>query len=111
MAGTVIANNNTKHTVTILTKYGVVTLKLFATLYTEYNQKISIMNPSKPKEKIVLDDSWFKRGKLIIVYGFRRENMFNVRIDRTEGFPRSIGLIEGKNIDGSVVVRYKRKKT
>ena len=110
VTGTVIANNNTKHTVTVLTKYGVITLKLFSTLYTEYNQKISIMNPDKPKEKIVLDDSWFKRGKLIIAYGFRRENMFNVRMDRSEGFPRSIGLIENLNVDGTAVIRYKRKK-
>ncbi len=110
LAGTVIANNNTKHTVTILTKYGVVTLKLYSQLYTDFNQKISVMNPDKPKEKIVLDDSWFKRGKLILAYGYRRENMFNVRVDRSEGFPRSIGLIESIRIDGTIDVRYTRKK-
>lgn len=110
VAGTVIANNNTKHTVTILTKFGVVTLKLFSQLYTDFNQKFSVMNPSKPKEKIVIDDSWFKRGKLIIAYGYRKENMFNVRVDRSEGFPRSIGLIENVRIDGMAEIRYKRKK-
>ena len=110
VAGTVISNNNTKHTVTILTKYGVVTLKIYAQAYTDFNQKISVMNPNKPKEKIVLDESWFKRGKLIIAYGFRRENMFNVRTDYSEKMPRSIGLIETVNPDGSVTIRYKRKK-
>ena len=68
------------------------------------------MNPNKPKEKIVLDESWFKRGKLIIAYGFRRENMFNVRTDYSEKMPRSIGLIETVNPDGSVTIRYKSKK-
>ena len=110
VAGTVIANNNTKHTVTILTKYGVITLKLFAQLYTDFNQKFSTMDPNKPKTKIVIDDSWFKRGKLIIAYGYRRENMFNVRTDRTEGYPRSIGLIERINTDGTASIRYARKK-
>ncbi len=110
LAGTVIANNNTKHTVTILTKFGVVTLKLYSQLYTDFNQKISVMNPNKPKEKIVLDESWFKRGKLILAYGYRRENMFNVRVDRSEGFPRSIGLIEDVRQDGTANIRYTRKK-
>ena len=110
VAGTVISNNNTKHTVTILTKHGVITLKLYAQVYTDFNQKISVMNPDKPKEKIVLDESWFKRGKLIIAHGFRRENMFNVRTDYSEKLPRSIGLIEGVNLDGTASIRYRRKK-
>ncbi len=110
VAGTVISNNNTKHTVTILTKHGVITLKLYSQVYTDFNQKISVMNPDKPKEKIVLDESWFKRGKLIIAHGFRRENMFNVRTDYSEKLPRSIGLIEEVNLDGTASIRYRRKK-
>ena len=110
VAGTVIANNNTKHTVTILTKHGVVKIKMFAQLYTDFNQKFSTMDPQKPSVKIVIDDSWFKRGKLIIAHGFRRENMFNVRVDRSEGYARSIGLIERISVDGSASIRYNRKK-
>ena len=110
VAGTVIANNNTKHTVTILTKHGVVDLKMFAQLYTDFNQKYSTMDPKKPSVKIVIDDSWFKRGKLIIAHGFRRENMFNVRVDRAEGYARSIGLIESISTDGTANIRYHRKK-
>ena len=110
VAGTVIANNNTKHTVTILTKHGVITLKLYSQLYTDYNQKISVMNPKKAKEKIVLDESWFKRGKLIIAHGYRKENMFNVRVDRSQKYPRAIGLIEEVHADGTASIRYTRKK-
>lgn len=110
IAGTVIANNNTKHTVTILTKHGVVTLKMYAGLYVDFNQKFSVADPKKPKAKIVVDDSWFKRGKLIIAHGFRRENMFNVRVDRSETYPRSVGLIERISADGTASIRYHRKK-
>lgn len=110
IAGTVIANNNVKHTVTVLTKYGVVTLKMFAQLYTDFNQKYSVMDPNKPSVKIVIDDSWFKRGKLLIAYGYRRENMFCVRTDRSEGFARSVGLIENVRPDGIAQIRYTRKK-
>ena len=111
VAGTVISNNNTKHTVNILTQFGVVTLKLYSKTYTDYNQKFSVIDKNKKDSKIVVDESWFKRGKKIIAYGYRHENMFNVRTDYSDGFPRSVGLIEGLSQDGTASIRYKRRKT
>ena len=110
IAGTVIEVINAKHTVSLLTKYGVVDVKFYGDNYIKYNQKISEID-AKTKKKIVLDDSWFKRGNKILVYGFRREDTFVARAAKTEsGYGRLIGLIEQVNLDGSINVRYTRNK-
>lgn len=110
IAGTIIEVINAKHTVTLLTKYGVVDVKFYGNNYIKYNQKISEIDAST-KKKIVLDDSWFKRGNKILVYGFRREDTFVARAAKTEsGYGRLIGLIEQVNLDGSINVRYTRNK-
>lgn len=109
IAGTVIDSDKIKHLVSISTIYGVVNVKLFSNLFGLYNQKISSIDPVT-KKKIVIEQPWFKRGTKIIVHGFRRENMFVCKTDRTLNFPRTIGLIETVRADGTLDVRYRRKK-
>lgn len=109
LAGTVTDYDNTRHTISLLTKYGVVDVKMYAGLYTQFNQKISKLDPAT-KKKVVIDESFFKRGTKLIVYGYRKENMFSVKTDYSSGFKRSIGLIESIRDDGSLSVRYSRKK-
>ena len=70
--GTVIDKNNTKHTVTLLTPTGVVICKYFGGTYAHYNRTIKV------KGKLV-EDSWFKRGTLLVVSGFRRDDQFVVK--------------------------------
>lgn len=110
IAGTVTDCNNTKHIVSVLTKYGIVDVKFYASAYAQFNQKISVVDP-ETKKKTVVDDSWFKRGNKILVFGQRRENMFCARSDRSSGFaPRMVGLIGGVRPDGSLDIRYARTK-
>lgn len=109
LAGTVTDYDNSRHTISLLTKYGVVDVKMYAGLYTQFNQKISKLDPAT-KKKVVIDESFFKRGTKLIVYGYRKENMFSVKTDYSSGFKRSIGLIESIRDDGSLSVRYSRKK-
>lgn len=109
IAGTVISSNNTRHTVSLLTNYGVVDVKFYAGTYTQFNQKISEVDP-QTKKKTVLDDSWFKRGTKLIVYGQRRENLFCCKTHRINGYSRSVGLIEQINVDGSLSIRYNKIK-
>ena len=110
VAGTVIGANNGKHVVSLLTDTGVVEVKFYAEAYIKYNQKISTVD-SATNKKTVLDDSWFKRGANIIVYGSRRENVFAARNFKAEsGYYRMVGLIEQINIDGSANIRYNRNK-
>ena len=109
MAGTVINADNAKHIVSLSTLYGVINIKFFASMYGKFNQKISVVD-NKTKAKTVLDDSWFKRGNKIIVHGYRRENMFTVKTDYSQGYGGvAVGLIENIYADGSLNIRYQRK--
>lgn len=108
LIGTVIDADNSKHLVSISTIYGVVNVKFFINAYNQFNQKISQIN-AKTQKKSVLDDSWFKRGTKIIVYGFRKENTFIAKTSYDTGYPRTVGIIERIIADGSLDIRYKRK--
>lgn len=109
VAGTVIGNNNVRHTVSLLTTHGVVDVKFYATQYGNFNQIISSVDPAT-KKKTVLDQSWFKRGTKIIVNGFRRENMFVAKNMFIDHRPRCVGLIEAVAPDGTMSVRYGRRR-
>ena len=108
LAGTVVGTNNMRHMVSILTpRSGVVDVKLFGDAYVRYNKKISTVDPDT-KKKTVVDDSWFKRGNKIIVYGMRKENTFHCRGLKTEYGTRYVGLIKNVNHDGTLDISYKR---
>ena len=73
--GTVIAKDDMKSTVTILTpESGIVDVKFNREYYAMYNRQLSKLNPDGTKQ--VIESSWFKRGSLIMVNGFKRGNMF-----------------------------------
>jgi len=109
IAGTVTDSDKTKHIITLSTVYGIVSVKMYSNIFNIYNQKISSIDPAT-KKKVVIEQSWLKRGTKIIVYGFRRENMFVCRTDRSSNYPRTVGLIEDVHSDGTLEIRYRRRR-
>ena len=109
IAGTIINVVNGKHTISLLTRYGVVDVKFYKDAYNKYNQKISEVD-EKTKKKIVIDDSWFKRGNKVLVYGTRREDTFVAKNCKVDTYYRCVGLIENVNMDGSLEIRFTRNK-
>ena len=107
IAGTVVGTDNTKHIVTVLTKYGIVSVKFFGETYARFNKKISTIDP-ETKKKTVIDDTWFKRGTKLIFHGQRRENMFYCKGLKTTYGVRYAGLIEDIHTDGTLDIRYRR---
>ena len=75
--GTVIAKNDTKSSVTLLTTSGVVNVKFTRDYYAMFKKQISKKNPDG--SKTVMEKGWFTRGTLIMVTGFRREDTFVVK--------------------------------
>ena len=73
IAGTVLDKNKGKKIVYILTKDGVVGVKVSDYEFAKYDKKIVKING---KEKEILDDSWFKKGTLLVIRGYRREDDF-----------------------------------
>lgn len=106
IAGTVLDKNKNKHTVTILTTHGVVTLKLYASNYSYYDKQISVKN--NDGKKIVIENSWFKRGSKILVTGYRRGNQFIPKVYPNSVYQHSICLIEDVLDNGDLVLKTQR---
>ena len=92
IAGTVINADNNKHIVTILAHDGtVVDVKFPAFQYIHFNKVISQIG--EDGKKTVLDASWFARGNLLLINGFRRELSFIPKTNYDKGQRYSVQLI------------------
>lgn len=98
ICGTVIAKNNTKHTVSILTDTGVVDVKFFGGTYSHYNKQISRVNSDGTKT--VIEKPWFKRGTLLSFIGYRREDIFCPKTYRDSVFQHTVQKITSVSEDG-----------
>ena len=75
LCGTVIAKDDLKSSISILTKgSGVVNVKMTKDYYARYNAQLSEVGIDGKKH--VMEKGWFKRGTLVVVNGFRRGNTF-----------------------------------
>lgn len=76
IAGTVLGKDAYKHMVYLLTPDGVITLKMTKDIFANYNRIISEI---KNGEKTVLEKSWFLKGTLLYVNGYKSGEVFRVR--------------------------------
>lgn len=75
--GTVLDKDKAKKSVTLLTKSGVVTVKIFGQVYSHYDKQLSERGADGKKH--VTEKSWLSRGNKIIVTGIRREDSFQAK--------------------------------
>lgn len=104
--GTVLDKDKMKKTVTLLTKTGVVTVKIYGAVYTHYDRQISEKNPVTGKKKVI-EKSWFTRGNKIIVTGIRREDGFLAKKYSRTPY-HLVELIDKVNSDGTIKVISER---
>lgn len=72
--GTVIAKNDSKSIVTLLTTTGVVDVKFTKEYFAMYSRQISEKNDEGTKK--VMEKGWFRRGEKLMITGFRRDDTF-----------------------------------
>lgn len=72
--GTVLDKDKAKKTVTLLTKNGVVTVKIFGQVFSHYDKQLSERGADGKKH--VIEKSWFSRGNKVVISGIRREDSF-----------------------------------
>lgn len=107
ICGTVLARNDNNHLVSILTPNNeVVNIKFNGGSYAHYKQQIS--EPGPDGKKIVRDKSWFERGSLVIVAGYRRGDDFVAKKYKSSVFNHQVQKIDMVNEDGSAVIRSVR---
>lgn len=107
LAGTVLDRDKTKHTVSLLTVYGVVNIKMYAGAFSHYDKQISV-DKENGEGKTVIEKSWFTRGNKIMVAGFRQGNNFKPKVYKNTIYSHTIALIEDVYEDGRVSLKSER---
>lgn len=100
IAGTVLDKDKNKSTVTLLTNYGVVVVKIYQAQFSKYNKQISIKLADGRKK--IVEKSWFTRGNKLIVTGIRRDDTFVPKVYKNSPYKHSISLITSINKDGTI---------
>lgn len=104
IAGTVLSKDDGKATVTLLCTDGVVEVKFTKEYYSMFKKQISAVQEDGSKK--VIEPSWFKRGTLLMITGYRRGSQF---VGKT--YARTIGhqLYKIDKVDGdSILIRHER---
>jgi DNA polymerase-3 subunit alpha len=107
IAGTVLDKNDNKNYIVLLTTTGVVNVKLSRDQYAKYKKRISEIQPDGKKK--VLEEGWFKRGRMLLFTGYKSDDItFRVKTYKNT-MTHQIYLIEGieKN---ELILRHERLK-
>ena len=83
ICGTCIAKNKTKSTVTLLTREGVVEVKFRKEYFSLFDKQISERGADGVKH--VVEKSWFNRGRMVMIQGFRSGDNFVPKKYATSG--------------------------
>lgn len=105
IAGTVIAKNKSKGTVSLLTTDGVVTVKFRLEHFALLDKRVSEIQPDGSKKYI--EKSWFDRGSKVIITGYRRDDTFVCKkYAKTVG--HSVYKIDHVLENGDLIIRHTR---
>ena len=72
--GTVLNKNDARHSINLLTTTGVVNVKFTSEYYAAFKKQISQVQLDGSKK--IIEKSWFKRGNMLMITGFRRDDQF-----------------------------------
>ena len=105
IAGTVLDKNKQKKTVELLTKSGVVTVKVYG-VFSEYDRQISMKDPTTGKKKVI-EKSMFSRGNKLIITGIRQDDSFIAKMYKNTPGHRIVQILD-VNDDGTAVIKEER---
>ena len=106
IAGTVLAKDKTKHSVTILTEDGVVNVKVWNSQFAKYDKQISEKQADGKKK--VIEKSWFSRGNKLILTGIRRGADFIPKVYKNSEWKNPIQLITSIDDQGFLELKSER---
>ena len=107
--GTILDRDKTRKTITVLTPDGVVTVKTHAGAFSHYDKQIS---RKKGDKKEVIEKSWFTRGNLVLLNGYRRDEMFILKTYKVknEETQHTVNLIKGVESNGDLILQDERAR-
>lgn len=104
IAGTVLDKDKSKKTVTLLTREGVVTVKIYGGVFAQYDKQISERGADGKKH--IVEKSIFTRGNKIIVTGIRQEDSFLAKTYSRTEFHKVEQIV---GIDGNKLIIKKER--
>lgn len=105
IVGTCIAKDKTKGYVTLLTTDGIANVKFSKEYFSMFDKQISEIQENGKKK--IMEKSWFNRGEMIMVQGFRRGDDFVAKkYARTPG--HMLYKITRVDADGTIVLTHER---
>lgn len=107
ICGTCIAKNKTKSTVYLLTTDGVAAVKFRQEHFSLFDKQISEKTPDGKKH--VIEKSWFNRGNMILVQGYRRGQEFVAKKYAASGGHQLYHIDEVTEF-GNLILRSERKQ-
>ena len=110
IAGVVLDNNSTHHSISLLTPHGVVTAKFSKGQFAFYNKQISAKLDPNSEKKTVLEKSWFRRGSLLCLQGVRRGDQFVPMVYSDTIYKHTVNLIQEVYEDGKMLLQTERVK-
>ena len=106
IVGTVIGKNKVKGSLSLLTPEGdVIMVKMNKEKFSHYDRQISENITGNKKQ--VLEKSWFGRGNLLMITGYRRDDQFIPKAYKDTPF-EELYLITEINQEGELKVKSKR---
>lgn len=106
IAGTVLDKDKNKHTVSLLTVDGVVTVKFYDGAFVHYNKQLSRIKGDGKKE--VLEGSWFTRGNKLLICGYRRGSQFRPYKYTDSIYSHTVTLITDVHENGDITIQSER---
>lgn len=105
IAGTVIDKNKLKNSVTLLTKDGVVNVKIYKNQYSIFDKQIS--ERGEDGKKHIIEAGWLKKGTLLLVQGIRRGQDFIPKKTKSSIYP-IISKITDISPEGDIKLQLER---
>ena len=105
ICGTCIAKDKVRSTVSLLTTTGVVEVKFRKEYFSLFDKQISVINDDGTKS--VVEKSWFNRGSIIMVQGFRSNDNFIAKKYGTSG-GHQLYKVSAINRDGTLNFQSER---
>lgn len=107
IVGTVLDRDKNKHSLSLLTTDGVVTVKFYSGQFSFYDKQISIYDEEEDK-KTTLEESWFKRGNKLMITGFRRGDQFKPKKYKNSVYQHTVQKILDIDEDGVLTLQNER---
>ena len=106
IVGTVLDKDKIRHTITLLDNSGVFTVKLYRQQFSKFDKQISEQLDDNHRK--IMEKSWFTRGNIVLIQGYRRGSQFIPKAYKDSYFEKPIKKVIDINENNDLVIVHER---